>query len=99
MNALEALEELKCVLSTNPGTKRYADIFDNNLISPIEKRLRAFEIIKNKNVNVFMVKETEDYDKYLKSRPPLNVVDYDGVYHRDQVLTKEEFDFIKEELK
>lgn len=68
-------------------------------LTVIEKELKAFEIIKKKNVNVLMVKEAESYDKYLSAPAPLNVVDCYGVYHKDQVLTKEEFDSIREGLK
>ena len=46
MNSKEALEELQCVLVSNQATKRYSDIFEENLLRPIEKDLKALEILK-----------------------------------------------------
>ena len=39
MTSKEALEELQCVLVSNQATKRYSDIFEENLLRPIEKDL------------------------------------------------------------
>ena len=43
MNSKEALEELQCVLVSNQATKRYSDIFEENLLRPIEKDLEVLE--------------------------------------------------------
>lgn len=47
MNSREALEELKCVLETNFGTKKYADIFAEHLLKPIKEDLDILEILKD----------------------------------------------------
>ena len=46
MNSKEALEELQCVLASNQATKRYSDIFEENLLRPIKKDLEVLEILK-----------------------------------------------------
>ena len=46
MNSKEALEELQCVLVSNQATKRYSDIFEENLLRPIEKDLEVLNILK-----------------------------------------------------
>ena len=43
MTSKETLEELRCVLVSNQGTKKYSDIFEENLLRPIEKDLDLFE--------------------------------------------------------
>ena len=43
MTSKEVLEELRCVLVSNQGTKRYSDIFEENLLRPVEKDLDLFE--------------------------------------------------------
>ena len=43
MSSKEALEESRCVLASNQVTKRYSDIFEENLLRPIEKDLDLFE--------------------------------------------------------
>ena len=43
MTSKEALEELQCVLVSNQATKRYSDIFEENLLRPIEKDLEVLE--------------------------------------------------------
>ena len=43
MTSKEALEELRCVLVSNQGTKKYSDIFEENLLRPIEKDLDLLE--------------------------------------------------------
>ena len=43
MISKESLEELRCVLVSNQGTKKYSDIFEENLLRPIEKDLDLFE--------------------------------------------------------
>lgn len=41
---LEALEECKAVLISNPDTKRYYDIFEKALLDTIEKELKKAEL-------------------------------------------------------
>lgn len=43
MTSKEALEEVRCVLVSNQVTKRYKDIFEENLLRPIEKDLDLLE--------------------------------------------------------
>ena len=43
MTSKEALEESRCVLASNQVTKRYSDIFEENLLRPIEKDLDLLE--------------------------------------------------------
>lgn len=43
MTSKEALEELRCVLVSNRGTKKYSDIFEENLLRLIEKDLDLLE--------------------------------------------------------
>ena len=43
MTSKEALEELRCVLVSNQGTKKYSDIFEENLLRLIEKDLDLLE--------------------------------------------------------
>lgn len=43
MTSKEALEELQCVLVSNQATKRYSDIFEENLLRPIKKDLDLLE--------------------------------------------------------
>ena len=43
MTSKEALEESRCVLASNQVTKRYSDIFEENLLRPIEKDLNLLE--------------------------------------------------------
>ena len=43
MTSKEVLEELRCVLVSHQGTKKYSDIFEENLLRPIEKDLDLFE--------------------------------------------------------
>ena len=50
MNSKEALEELQCVLVSNQATKRYSDIFKENLLRPIEKDLEVLEKIKKEAI-------------------------------------------------
>ena len=46
MTSKEALNELNIILKTNYGTKRYSDIFEENLIKVIEKDLEIVNFIK-----------------------------------------------------
>lgn len=50
MTSKEALDELRNVLNTNPGTKGYVDIFENHLLKPIEKDLVVLALLKSQIV-------------------------------------------------
>ena len=87
-DTLGLLEELKSVLSTNPGTKRYADIFNDSLINPIEKELKAFDIIKKKNIIDFNVNRVQE-NYYLTTG---------NNFSGRVALTEEEYGLLKEAL-
>ena len=57
MELKESIDELKTVLRTNPRTCAYADVFEKNLIAPIEKAViesekqkKLLDILKSKIV-------------------------------------------------
>lgn len=56
MTSKEALEELRYVLAENPGTKKYSDIFEENLLRPIEKDLEILDIVKKHKLLNYVVK-------------------------------------------
>ena len=85
MNSKEALEELQCVLVSNQATKRYSDIFEENLLRPIEKDLEVLEIWKRKSVDISLIKDIM-----------LDKIKFD--YYPYDNLTNEEFNKIKEWL-
>ena len=92
---LNSLSEMVIHLNSNYGKTRQAlEDFRN-----IEKELKALEIIKEKNVDIWCLKTTKNYDDYLHSPAPTNIVDENGVYHEEQLLTQEEYDLLKEVLK
>ena len=75
MTSKEALEELRCVLVSSQDTKRYSDIFEENLLQPIEKDLEILDILKKHydnnslalSLNSFIVftihKDDKDFNK------------------------------------
>lgn len=69
------------------------------LLAYSNKQDVALKIIYEKNVNIYVFNEYQTYEDYLGGPAPRNVIDIDGVWHSDQVLTKEEFYSIKEALK
>jgi hypothetical protein len=77
------------------------EIMDNYKIKSVivlEKQVKALSIIKEKNIDILSLKATNSYDEYLKTPAPRNIVDEYGMYHKEQVLTQEEYDLLKEVL-
>ena len=66
-------------------------------LDEIEKKLKVLEIIKEKKVDVVMLKTISDFATYNEHRIPNKVKDY--VCVSDYMLTQEEFDLLKEVLK
>ena len=64
MNSKEALEELQCILVSNQATKRYSDIFEENLLRPIEKDLERLESLERQNE--LLKKDLKEYQAYIK---------------------------------
>ena len=64
MTSKEALEELQCVLVSNQATKRYSDIFEENLLRPIEKDLDRLESLEKQNE--LLKKDLKEYQAYIK---------------------------------
>lgn len=84
---LEALEEIRrrlinddwlCEDNTGVYEKEYANI---------EKAIKALEIIKNKKVNIDILKQVDNVELYNKC-----------IHYLDRQLTQEEFDLLKEVL-
>lgn len=98
LKALNYLMKIQKNLEEDGATGEFSISKLRLCLNTIEKELKAFKIIKEKNVNILALKEVEDYERYLRTPAPSNIVDSRGVYHEEQVLTKEEFDLIKEEL-
>ena len=75
MTSKEALEELRCVLVSNQVTKRYSDIFEENLLRPIEKDLEILDILKKHYdinsltlslesfISLYIYKDDKDFNK------------------------------------
>ena len=78
---LEALERIKNNLKDEDN---YINLFDTLDLSIIEKELKAFEIIRNKYVNV----------GYFVNC--INAKEYNKWYERKYHLTQEEYNLLKE---
>lgn len=90
MTGLQALEKLQNLLSEKSGTDiAYTDEYD--LLCDIGKELKAFQIVKDKNVDTFFIKKVslEEYNKKMQ-------VFYTNYSCR--LLTQEEYDLIREVL-
>lgn len=85
---LEAFNRIKSYFHPKQLLTRELTLND---LDTIEKELKALEIIKNKNVNVFGL--------HL-SQPYWNVNDYNELVklQHDRYLTQEEYDLLKEVL-
>ena len=95
MKALEALEELKFQIGNITFHTRDLQITttkvrDSGLFETIEKSLKALEIIKTKYVNISRIsrRKHEDYNYLTK---------WFGC-EDEQLLTKEEYELLKEVL-
>ena len=95
MKSKEALEELQCVLVSNQATKRYSDIFEENLLRPIEKDLDRLESLEKQNE--LLKKNLKEYQEYIKkgveehykdfmSDYDLLLQEYQELYKRLEVL-------------
>lgn len=80
MKPLEALGELY----------NYAHSYDDlgieeadKLYELVEKQLKALEIVKAKDVDIYFLKRAEDYETYCFT------------YHSSNQITEDEFDLIK----
>ena len=78
---LEALEELKESCKTHMGTMVY--ILQEDKFETIEEELKALEIIKNKEVNVFIFLHSGDLETY------------NDMVEDNRKLTQEEYDLIR----
>ena len=90
MTSKEALEELRCVLVSNRGTKKYSDIFEENLLRPIEKDLDLLEEYRKTEEEIgvdfiTLVKMLKD-GVYINSG---GIVDEIGNIYKDQVKSIE----------
>lgn len=88
-NILDALERLKTFCNSKNGYpyNQYSQslIMINNDLYIIENTLKALEIIKNKELNIYFVKR-------------LSLEDFNFQCRYDQQLTQEDFDLLKEIL-
>lgn len=103
MNALDELEEIKELVNTDKKFK-YKSIVNFNCDS-IEKSLKAFEIIKNKEVDIHLLKAcifffTDALYAYNSEIKKLhsNHKDYQNKPLYSYQLTQEEFNLLKEVL-
>ena len=90
MTSKEALEELRCVLVSNQGTKKYSDIFEENLLRLIEKDLDLLEEYRKieEEIGVDLITLV----KMLKDGVYINsggIVDEIGNIYKDQVKSIE----------
>lgn len=86
---LKALKSIKFGCCNFENRTLYYDEFNI-----IEKALKALAIIKNKKVDVLELSTCANYETYFAFFKRWN---WDGEYD-DYVLTKEEYDFLKEML-
>ena len=90
MTSKEALEELQCVLASNQATKRYSDIFEENLLQPIEEDLERLESLERQNE--LLKKDLKEYQAYIKKGVEEHykdcMCDYDLLLQENYVLNK-----------
>lgn len=84
---LEALKELKVSLISEGAF----DYVNEERIITIEKELKALEIIKNKQVNIFRF-----ISLCIIQKMPVSI--YNAVYSDEYTLTQEEYELLKEVL-
>ena len=90
MTSKEVLEELRCVLVSNQDTKRYSDIFEENLLRPVEKDLDLFEEYRKIEEEIgvdfiTLIKMLKD-DVYINDG---GIVDEIGNIYKEQVKSIE----------
>lgn len=83
---LEALDNLRSMVSLSQDC-HYKE--SNKLCDTIEKELKALEILKNKNIDLFYLQDTTELERYN------DACDY---YRNLSYLTQEEYDLLKETL-
>lgn len=91
MNALDELEEIKELVNNDKHFK-YKNIVNFNCES-IEKFLKALEIIKEKDVNIGLVKVLGSVEQYNQTYV------YDNMLNVKWCLTEEEFNLLKESVR
>lgn len=90
MTSKEALEESRCVLASNQVTKRYSDIFEENLLRPIEKDLDLLE--EHRKIEEEIGVDFITLIKLLKDDVYINdggIVDEIGNIYKEQVKSIE----------
>lgn len=109
--ALESLEEIgKTLMFTDYETlksKTLSEVMPNyyrkckQALIKSQQQEKVLEIIKEKKVNIYFISTISTYDEYLNAdaRFQPNIVDYMGNYHKEQLLTQEEFDLLKRYFK
>ena len=83
---LEALQDLRCMTSLSQDCP-YKE--SNDLCDIIEKELKALEIIRKWQVNVYDIINSVDYNHYCVLMAGLN---------RSWILPKKKYDLLKEVL-
>lgn len=84
MKSKEALRQLKKHLCFNTEQEHHENLYFYEMV---EKELKAFEIIKNKNVNIYKIRICE------------NVKEYNELKNTGSELAEDEFNLLKEALK
>lgn len=106
INNANSSEALECLENIRKDIYDYYNEYLDD-ISIIKQALlkaqeqeKVLEILFEKKVNIYFISTISTYDEYLNSNAHFqpNVVDYMGEYHKEQVLTKEEFDLLCEVL-
>lgn len=93
MTGLEALKQVKNFLGYN-----YCSVDLPNELKLIEKSLKALEIIKEYQVDVWLLKQC-DYENYIRIRKEAmvsvgQIVNENGIILEDEI-TEEYFDLVK----
>lgn len=66
--------------------------------SPEVNKSKAFDIIISKRIDINVIIEVETYEEYLTHPADYPIIDEEGNYHPEFVLTREEFDLIRESI-
>ena len=87
MKGSEAFLRLKALLLINTKEGKLTSILD--LLNDVEKELKALEIVKEKNFDLYYLQDSKDLEMYN------DACDH---YRNLCYLTQEEFDLLKEVL-